>query len=436
MAISDKLTYLNTTKTLIREGLNNLGASLTLSDTFRSYVNVLSNLYDYLPKVTGSGTTVTLNDTKKGLMRITLDPSELSQSSTPSPSSPQTIHSTSGNNTIQIMGKNMFNELATQNPKTGITISQDRKSVTVDFSAGNDMYFFIMRNFENPTTQAYSVYFEVSGLASGEQPRYNLWSSGTYFTLKNGKNVAVIPSGTTSNNGVILWDDQSRTQYPVSSTVTFTNFMIVRGEFTEETIGNYMPYEEPIDYSINLGNIKYCKISTNGDRIFKNISNDSDYDNTKVEGGWYYKQAIGKYTLPNNIGGYNSGSNWYYIGTSNFANINTTSGTPIICNYFENINLQATGNENANGIYNIGTHIVIRNTTLTSLNEYRTWLSNNEVIMETPLSTPTYTQITGTLAEELEAVYNAQSKDGQTNISQINNDLAFIINSSALQDLS
>ena len=58
----------------------------------------------------------------------------------------------------------------------------------------------------------------------------------------------------------------------------------------------------------------------------------------------------------------------------------------------------------------------------------------NGGLMYYVLATPTYIPITGTLAEQLEAVF--MSKAGQTNISQANNDLPFNINASALLDLN
>lgn len=328
MAISDKLTYLNTTKTLIREGLNNLGAGLTSNDTFRSYVNVLNDLYDYLPKVTGSGTNVTLNDTKKGLMKITLDPSELSQSSTPSPSSPQDIHTISGDNTISV---------------------------------------------------------------------------------KDGNNA----------NGT--------------------------------------------DYSVNLGDIEYCKIGSYSDRIFRNIEGDPDYDSERT-GTWYIKKNIGGFKIEDISNKFGTTTQWQ-------PNLNSTNG--IISLRFGKINF-ATYNikEVANGTANWGfckslscgsenlwnktdqlykfgmTDGLLIGLHYTDLG-LEEWTSGgvayiaeklNTVLAGTifylPLATPTYTPITGTLAEQLEALWKAQSKDGQTNISQVNNDLPFVINASALQDLS
>lgn len=50
MATIDKLNYLNETKLLIKEKLNNLGANITDDDTFRSYVNKINELYNEYPE--------------------------------------------------------------------------------------------------------------------------------------------------------------------------------------------------------------------------------------------------------------------------------------------------------------------------------------------------------------------------------------------------
>lgn len=68
--ISDKLTYLNETKGLIKKGLNDLGADLTDASSFRSYANVLSGMYDDYPKVTGEGVDLSLSPTKQGKLAI------------------------------------------------------------------------------------------------------------------------------------------------------------------------------------------------------------------------------------------------------------------------------------------------------------------------------------------------------------------------------
>lgn len=47
--IAEKLSYLNETKELIKEALNNLGAEIQNEDTFRSYVTKINELYEEYP---------------------------------------------------------------------------------------------------------------------------------------------------------------------------------------------------------------------------------------------------------------------------------------------------------------------------------------------------------------------------------------------------
>ena len=49
MATIDKLEYLDETKGLIKDALNDLGAEITDEDTFRSYVTKINDLYDEYP---------------------------------------------------------------------------------------------------------------------------------------------------------------------------------------------------------------------------------------------------------------------------------------------------------------------------------------------------------------------------------------------------
>ena len=66
--ISDKLTYLNTTKTMLRDSLNKFGSSILSTDTFRSYDTKLNDIYDKLPKVTATGQGLTISNVQNGLL--------------------------------------------------------------------------------------------------------------------------------------------------------------------------------------------------------------------------------------------------------------------------------------------------------------------------------------------------------------------------------
>ena len=79
--ISQKLTYLNDTKTKLKNVINYAGGNIT-NDTFRSYPEKLYNefvdfvtngtdsLYSSLPKVTGENTELTLNNTANAVLKL------------------------------------------------------------------------------------------------------------------------------------------------------------------------------------------------------------------------------------------------------------------------------------------------------------------------------------------------------------------------------
>lgn len=55
MSIADKLTYLNTTKELIRNSINNKGVSVTENDTFRSYAEKIDDISQGVPQLDVGG---------------------------------------------------------------------------------------------------------------------------------------------------------------------------------------------------------------------------------------------------------------------------------------------------------------------------------------------------------------------------------------------
>jgi hypothetical protein len=69
----------------------------------------------------------------------------------------------------------------------------------------------------------------------------------------------------------------------------------------------------------------------------------------------------------------------------------------------------------------------------TTIPNFKTWLSTHNTSVYYPLATPTNTEITDTtLIGQLEALKTAMSYAEQTNISQINDDIPFILKITAL----
>lgn len=151
---------------------------------------------------------------------------------------------------------------------------------------------------------------------------------------------------------------------------------------------------------------------------------------------WYIKDKIPKYV-------FDGTENWVssQYGTNSWAldyvlKIDyDTSKVQIMSNVFKGISNddRATGGDNT--IYTYSNNgIIIRNTALTTLADVQNATSGNYVYYVS--SIPTYTKITGTLAEQLEYVYQLlKSYKGVTNISQVNNDLPFELNVSALESI-
>ena len=86
--ISDKLTYLNETKSKIKDAINLAGANITkyADKLYNKYIDIINNgtdsLYNSLPKVTGTGSELTLSNTANAPMRLGLSASDSTQETT------------------------------------------------------------------------------------------------------------------------------------------------------------------------------------------------------------------------------------------------------------------------------------------------------------------------------------------------------------------
>lgn len=161
-------------------------------------------------------------------------------------------------------------------------------------------------------------------------------------------------------------------------------------------------------------------------------------------GKWYLHKEIGKVVL-------NGSENWsafasvnYEYQLSLFAGLSTDTSNqyfPALCNKYINHNVAGSSLSNYE-FSHFSTQpstvkerfVRFRNNDITTLANWKTELQTNNAILYVPLATPTNTEITDTiLINQIEQFYRAQSKNNQTNISQVNNDLGFIISASALK---
>lgn len=500
---------------------------------------------NWLPKVNGTGETITLNNTIEAKMDFVYK-GNTSQTGTPTPDSPIPIQVVSGDNTIKVEGNNLFNpsDVIASNKTTvsndEITINDDTNwgagyvicgskikegTYTVSLVGNTNQLKVIVRGYVNG-----SIYEQqISGKS------YSSYYKASTF-------------GTTSNNKLTITLPDTCDYYYVGIALGFTGTEIFKVQVEKrDTNTAYQPYTLQT-YPINLGNIELCKIGTyqdyirkssgknlfeyeyilvpndnnknahlkqgtytistesgnnfgtniyfklfdsNGNAITKsghltssnaqiNFSTssynyyggsgssyiiftiDNDYtltigqlnaDGTKRvmlnEGNtvlpyepygtsWYLNKQIGKVVLDGSESTWGlSGNNRGFTLTG--ANEKFTSRNTNVydgfCNYF-NVNKNSTtwASTNYCGWNTINTFWIREDGQIAStVADFKIWLSTHNVLVYYVLATPTYEEITDAkLISQLETI---KSVNGQTNISQENNDLPFILDVVALKGI-
>lgn len=145
---------------------------------------------------------------------------------------------------------------------------------------------------------------------------------------------------------------------------------------------------------------------------------------------WYLKKEIGKYIYTGN-----DNESWGYMNVYDNNYLYQAPGVSIdIPNYSTTyVCTHALPNTASSSTSNIGSYVFdkkfrlrVPSTIATDVATLKTWLSTHNVELQYALATPTYTLIEGELLNQLEAI--KMSYEGQTNISQENNDIPFWIN--------
>lgn len=317
----------------------------------------------------------------------------------PNPSYPQDVNVVTGDNIINICGKNLA-----QNIKgyVGATYTSGNGECFVFYGNTNQTYRWNCSATTNRTVLAYSGVFPTSGISV---ERLNEWGKGSTFTAtKDGWYIFYV------NNAL---DETIKESFIINKGTT------------------QLPYEpyQGASYSVNLGSLELCKLGDYQDYIYK--------ENKK----WYKHCAIQKYDAWETISysQTHTVTNTYQFALPLPTTVSLRSN--VFSSHFRNL----INNNDMEHLF-IGTrtpnvydglNVFINNTTAADSSAAKTWLKNNGVVVYYVLNTPTTTEITdATLKSQLEALRNAESYEGQTNISQVNDDLPFIITASAIKDLS
>ena len=524
-------------------------------DETNSHLDHLSKVSNLFEKITGTGTSVTLNDTSNTIMKLNLDTTTSSQEDTPSPSNPQTIHTINGDNEIKVCGKNLLQASDGYNNvtdyyyldrPTGVLITQDMvgKKVSLsfninitsisssvvpyanigygtvsmkgvikqieysDYSVGNHsmkiegglitnamvgyyiwVRYLAMSQRSNVRSTYSNAQLEFSETATDFEPykghkypinlgveniitTYKTSGSGyinwNYDNSKMKKQMtySFIPNFSTTNATIYMraTDGSSEMNLGVISTITSGTVASLSFTLTDEelnsiksTTGGFIQvYRVGVEMtSTSLSNvqleegtkvnsyspynqtpIELCKIGDYKDVIFKNTMNSEYYDSSLDYGKWYLRKSIEKKLFK---GG--NDEEWRLLSNTNRFYINLNRALIILNKMYSNYYLyNSTGQANLNNgeftnIGGAGTYLWFRNDDISSANDFKTWLTTHNTSVYLPLTTPTYTLLNDTLQTQLNNIQYALAYDTQTNISQTNNDLPFIINAETYKEI-
>ena len=332
----------------------------------------------------------------------------------PNPDYPYPVNVVTGDNEVKVEGKNLINvsdisdNLNNQyykNHKTGFTL-EEGVTYTLSFDAQVSVTPFILTVGTGEEGYVRDMYTE-----GGKQ---------------NGRvSITFTPTSANLENATKLFIRCPRYNSATTTTFTLKNFQLEKSS----TATTYEEHKEQT-YPINLGSMELCKIGDYQDYLYKE------------NGIWCKYGAIGKVVLDGSenwvqsssmttseyFGAYTTDYHWGTGGT--FANKNNF----IINNFLTNDNVSGDYQFISSSGY--ACYLKILNTIVNSVQDLKTWLSNNNAIVYYVLATPTITEITDTtLIEQLDNLEKAYSYDTQTNISQTNQDKPFIISYEAILSL-
>lgn len=445
--ISDKLTYLNTTKGLIKDSINLTGANIT-NDTFRSYaqklklglINALNDngetIFNNLEKVSGKGSNLSLTPTYEAPIGLKGLYGNTSQNGTPTPSSPIPIESVTGNQNVVISNSSSSNTYEVNLGKNLLDVSQARYgtfgTLTISYSNGQ-----VLLNGNSSSSVDFYVATKVSSPTYNEDLINYMNNNIGDYTLSNNlgyENYFRIGGSYPQNTGTTTSTSKVDLIFVRIPAGTYDNKVLNIQLEKGSQATSYSPYFTPIELN---------KIGDYEDYIFKNEPNNPLYDDTLTLNSWYITKNIGERTLNGNEEWtyWNNNIFYAYVGTFKFL-LNST-GTIGVCDKYKCVDSSATADEfkNSASSYNYAfnfhtqsNYIRIKDTRYTSATDLKTQLQTELPKVYYVMEKPTYTVITNTeLIEQLESLYNAKSKNGTTNIVITSQDLAMLMDVSVIK---
>lgn len=338
----------------------------------------------------------------------------------------QDIQTITGNNTIKVLGKNIFNlGLFNGTEKNGLKLTQDTDGgFILNGTASANTQFRVL--LDTPITDAMSIYLNTPTndgniMISLRDANFSQMSS-----LRNLNSAEIYSNYTPQSSRPIVCLELGA----ITKGATYTNYkiypMIVKGTYNLSNIGAYKTYTEQL-FPITLNNIELHKIDTYKDYLYKN------------NGNWYKHCETGKTVL-------NGSENWeersgatsYAYSIANFFDGHNSYGLSDRFKFFRG---GASSSQNVECLASASTsttlNLFTNNSNLNTVANLKTYLNTNNVAVYYNLSTPLDIQITDVnLINQLDNLLKAMSCEETTNLVQVNNNLGFNMSATALTTLS
>lgn len=328
---------------------------------------------------------------------------------TPSPQYPSEVKVVTGENVVSVSGKNLFNilEIPTQT-KNGVTFTNNGNgtfNLTGTATTATE-FSFVMPLSETKLVggKQYTMSTNREGLRAYV---HSCTSSGTWKTTLG------FVAGGTSRTFNLAEPTTNYIKFSISilsgASVNYENAEIQLEEGS--TASEYTPYSKT-DYTINLGNIELCKIGDYKDYLFKR------------NGKWYVHKEIGKQVVDGSetysISNAKENSTYFQVNGKTFISISASEEPPAFNTHFPRRNGSSLYSyDNVGFTFSLSGYLRINvlNTLASTIEDFKTWLSNNNVTIYYALATPTEEEITDeTLIAQLEVLDNIYNQKGSTKI--------------------
>lgn len=315
----------------------------------------------------------------------------------PNPDYPQTVNVVTGEQTVTVMGKNLFNPNTTTTNKrldgSGVLIA-DNSYLTSDYIKVNSSADYTYSRYETGGGSAAVCFFKDDKTFISRTTWFGgLNQAKTNFTFT-----------TSEDTGYVRICDLK----------TLTTLQVESGSVSSL----YEPYQGQ-SFTVDLGSIELCKMGNIQDCIYK--SGDD----------WYVYKEFGKYTFDGSESiAYNSSNHGFTINPTNLSNYLPNLADPpmvgLSTHFKVNSNTSTWVSNNTIGLSSAGTFWCKAISFATSQQNCETWLTNNTPTVYYLLNTPSSTKITDTtLISQLNAVEEFMTRYGYS--STVSGNLPIII---------